>query len=102
MAENTIHDKKYCLCVKYKPKKMKLFGVRLNGHLFRCRKCWRYVDPKKWKGGYVVFTNRSRLVKQNECPCCGRKMSKHRKAKKKLVNSNDNTIQIHKLQYNLS
>ena len=86
MSQHTIHAKEYCKCVKYKPK-MRQYGIRLNGTNFRCKPCGRYVDPKKWKGGVVKFTNRVRYVKPNECPCCGWKMGRHRRAKKKLVDS---------------
>lgn len=97
MAQEEKHDARYCACLKYKPKRFRSHGERLKGILFRCRTCWRYVDPKKWKGGVVVFTNRSRLVKYNECPCCGKKMSMHRRAKKKLVNSMEQPIKYPEL-----
>lgn len=91
MGQITLHDERYCDCVKYKPK-IKQFGVRYNGVNFRCKTCGRFVDPKKWRGGIVKFTNRFRFVKTNECPCCGRRMGKHRRAKKKLVDSIEHQI----------
>lgn len=86
MGQITIHDEAYCECVKYKPK-LTQYGIKFNGVNFRCKRCGRYVDPKKWKGGIVKLTNRVRFVKANECPCCGWKMGRHRRAKKKLVDS---------------
>ena len=86
MAHSTIHDERYCACVKYKPK-LTQYGVKYNGVNLKCKECGRFIDPKKWKGGIVKFTNRVRYVKAHECPCCGRRLAKHRKAKKRLVDS---------------
>jgi hypothetical protein len=80
------HDVRDCECVKYSPY-LDAWAIRLDGKNLLCRRCNRYVDPDKWKGGIIHFTNRSRYAKPNECPCCGYKMSKHRIAKKKLVDS---------------
>ena len=87
------HDENDCDCVDYAPK-IKLWGVRLNGINLLCRKCNRYVDPAKWKGGLVEKKNHAKgygtimvMVSQINCPCCGRKMTSKRKNKKKLEDS---------------
>ena len=92
MGQQERHDSATCVCVKYKPKLVQ-YGIRLNGINFYCKGCARYVDPKKWKGGMVHFSNRSRMAKYNECPCCGRKMARHRRAKKKLIDSIQHQIE---------
>lgn len=92
MGQITIHDERYCICVKYKPK-LTRYCIRFNGKNFKCKPCGRFVDPKKWNGGIVKFTNRWRFVKQNECPCCGARMANHRRAKKKLIDSLQHQIQ---------
>jgi len=86
MVRSSRHKGIDCECIKYAPK-LRIFDIRSNGINLHCRNCNRYVDPKKWKGGVVIFTNRSRIVPANECPCCGQRMSMHRRAKKKLENS---------------
>lgn len=86
MGQSERHDERECDCVKYAPE-MKIWEIRLDGINYLCRKCRRYIDPAKWHGGVLKFTNRSRLVKPNECPCCGRKLSTHRRAKAKLESS---------------
>ena len=86
MGQTDRHDERDCECVKYSPS-MEMWDLRLNGINYLCRGCNRYVDPKKWKGGIVHFSSRSRIVTSIYCPCCGRRMSKHRYAKKKLLDS---------------
>lgn len=86
MGQSERHDELDCECIKYAPD-LKMWDLRLNGINYLCRRCNRYVDPKKWYGGIVHFTNRSRIVSFYECPCCGQRMAKHRIAKKKLVDS---------------
>jgi hypothetical protein len=87
------HEENDCDCVKYQPE-FKIWEVRLNGINLLCRKCNRYVDPTKWKGGLVEKKNYSRgygtimvMISQIFCPCCGRKMTIKRKNKKKLEDS---------------
>ena len=46
------HDEKDCECVKYKPF-IRSGEIRLNGINLLCRKCNRYVDPAKRKGGIL-------------------------------------------------
>lgn len=91
MGQTERHDKRDCECLKYSPH-LKVWDIRLNGINYLCRKCNRYVDPKKWKGGVVHFSSRSRTVTGNYCPCCGQRMSKHRYAKKKLLDSVTNQV----------
>src|SRR3989304_8795468 len=86
MAQLTRHEGDVCECIKYAPE-LKAYQIRSNGINLHCRRCNRYVDPAKWKGGIVHFTNRSRLVPANGCPCCGQRMAIRRKAKKKLEDS---------------
>lgn len=86
MGQSDRHDARDCECIKYAPD-FKVYEIRSNGINYRCRKCHRYVDPAKWKGGIVKFQLRSRKVPQNCCPCCGQRMSIKRKAKKRLEES---------------
>jgi len=87
------HEENDCDCVKYQPE-FKMWEVRLNGINLLCRKCNRYVDPAKWKGGLIEKKNYSRgygtimvWFSKIHCPCCGRKMSNKRRNKKKLEDS---------------
>ncbi len=86
MGQLDRHDERDCECVKYAPT-YKVWDIRLNGVNFICRRCGRYVDPKKWKGGIIKFQTRSRYASQIECPCCGYRMSRHRRDKNALVQS---------------
>jgi len=75
-----------CLCEQYQPD-FKDTGIRYTGTVFRCKKCCRFVDGKKWKGGVTHFGNRTRILKSFQCPCCGTSMTSHRRAKLKMVKS---------------
>ena len=76
-----------CECEKYKPD-FKDTGLRFNGvNVFRCRKCCSFVDGTKWLGGLVFFSNRTRFVRFFECPCCGYRMTSHRRAKSRTIKS---------------
>jgi len=94
------HDGNDCECVKYLPD-FKLWEIRLNGTNFLCRRCNRYVDPAKWKGGILKFQTQSRYAKPNHCPCCGWRMSRHRYSKQKLIDSIDHQVkhpELHNLR----
>ncbi len=80
------HNEEDCECVKYKPF-IRIGEIRLNGINLLCRKCNRYVDPAKWKGGILKFQKVSRYASANQCPCCGRRLSINRRNKKALENS---------------
>lgn len=85
------HDKKDCGCTQYKPD-YAIFDIRLDGTNFYCRQCGRLVSKLKWKGGLIHFGNRSRILKPNECPCCGYRMSDKRRGKAKLEKSIEHQI----------
>jgi len=78
------HD--FCGCEKYKPN-FASTGIRYTGSVFRCRRCVHYVDGTKWLGGIIKYGNRSRVVRYYECPCCGYRMTNHRRAKYKIIKS---------------
>lgn len=80
------HDARDCRCVPYEPD-IRAFEIRLDGTNYQCRSCYRFVDPNKWKGGWMNFGNKSKYVRPTHCPCCGIKMSKRRRAKKRLEES---------------
>jgi len=84
MTTASRHDN--CSCLPYRPN-FRITGIRFNGSVFRCRKCCAYVDGTKWLGGIVHFGNRSRFVKFYECPCCGYRMTNHRRAKYRTIRS---------------
>lgn len=86
MGQTERHDERECVCVLYTPK-LEMWEIRSNGVNFLCRNCNRYVDPAKWHGGVVKFQKRFRVITAIECPCCGQRMSKRRRAKKKLEDS---------------
>lgn len=75
-----------CGCEKYKPT-YNIFAIKMDGTNYYCRTCGKHVSKKKWKGGLVHFGNRSRILRPNDCPCCGYRMSDHRRAKAKLEKS---------------
>jgi len=86
------HDKRDCVCVKYKPDDIWNFKIRMNGETYFCRNCGRYVSSKKWKGGLVELSNnymgtRHVWKEKNWCPCCGQKMAFKRRSKNKLLRS---------------
>jgi hypothetical protein len=90
-----------CDCEKYTPDFIQ-FQVRLDGTNYRCRGCSRYVSSLKWKGGLIERKNYSKgkgtimvYIGKNFCPCCGQKMSLHRVAKKKLIDSVQKQIDRH-------
>ncbi len=89
------HD--YCSCKKYRPD-FTLTGIRYTGSVFRCRRCVAYVDGTKWLGGIVHFGCRSRFVRYYECPCCGYRMTKNRRAKYKIVKSIERQLNNPNLQ----
>jgi len=97
------HDENDCDCVDYEPK-IKIWEVRLNGINLLCRNCNRYVDPAKWKGGFIEKKNYSRgygtimvWVSEKKCPCCGRRLSNKRRNKKKLEDSINHQIEFPEL-----
>jgi len=96
LGKAEIHDERDCECLKYVPD-FKVWDIRLNGINLLCRKCNRYIDPKKWKGGIIKFQKRSRYAKAYQCPCCGQRLSSHRYSKKKLEDSVNHQIKYPEL-----
>jgi len=82
----TQHDKRDCGCIQYKPN-FTVCDLRLTGENYYCSYCHRYVSSEKWKGGITHFGIRTRFVKFFECPCCGYRMRRKRRAKNRIVTS---------------
>lgn len=74
------HDEKACTCVQYKAD-FTQYDLRYVKDSRYCKICKRHISLKKWKGGLVKFCNRSKIVTQEFCPCCGERLRSGRRAK---------------------
>jgi hypothetical protein len=85
------HDVRDCRCVQFKPD-FTVGDLKLTGENYFCSSCHRYVSSIKWKGGLVHFGKRTRFVKYFFCPCCGYRMRRKTRAKKKIISSIEDQV----------